>query len=41
MGRGGSEGRVPSSMNFAVERKILNPYFFSFFFDVSSKGHSA
>jgi hypothetical protein len=41
MGRGGSEGRVPSLMTAAVEREVSNSYFFSFFFDVSSMGHSA
>ena len=41
MGRGGDEGRVPSLMTAAVEREVSNSYFFSFFFDVSSMGHSA
>jgi hypothetical protein len=40
MGRGGGEGRVPSLMTAAVEREVSNSYFFSFFFDVSSMGHS-
>jgi hypothetical protein len=40
MGRGGGEGRVPSLMTAAVEREVLNFHFFSFFFDVSSMGHS-
>jgi hypothetical protein len=41
MGRDGGEGRVPSLMTAAVEREVHNPYFFSFFFDVSSMGYSA
>jgi hypothetical protein len=41
MGRGGGESRVPSLMTAAVEREVSDSYFFSFFFDVSSKGHSA
>jgi hypothetical protein len=41
MGRGGGEGRVPSLMTAAVEREVSKSYFFSFFFDVSSMGHSA
>jgi hypothetical protein len=40
MGRGGGEGRVPSLMAAAVEREVFDSYFFSFFFDVSSMGHS-
>ena len=40
MGRGGGEGRFPSLMTAAVEREVSNSYFFSFFFDVSSMGHS-
>jgi hypothetical protein len=39
MGRGG-EGRVPNLMTVAVEREVSNYYFFSFFFGVSSMGHS-
>jgi hypothetical protein len=38
MRRGGGEGRFPSLMTVAVERKLSNSYFFSFFFDVSSMG---
>jgi hypothetical protein len=41
MGRGGGEGRVPSLMAAVVEREVRKSYFFSFFFDVSSMGHSA
>jgi hypothetical protein len=41
MGRGESEGRVPSLMTVAVEREVSDSYFFSFFFDVSPIGHSA
>jgi hypothetical protein len=33
--------RVPSLMTAAVEREVYNSYFFYFFFDVSSMGHSA
>jgi hypothetical protein len=40
MGSGGGEGRVPSLMTESVEKKNPNSYFFSFFFDVSSMGHS-
>ena len=41
MGRGGGKGHVPSLMTAAVEREVPNSYFFYFFFDVSSMGHSA
>jgi hypothetical protein len=41
MGRGGGESRVLSLMTAAVEREDYNFYFFSFFFDVPSMGHSA
>jgi hypothetical protein len=41
MGRGEGEGRVTSFMTAAVKREVSNSYFFSFFFDVSSMGHSA
>ena len=41
MGRGGGEGRVPSLMTSAVEREVSDFYFFSFFFDLPSMGHSA
>jgi hypothetical protein len=41
MGRGGGEGSVPSFMTAAVEREVSDSYLFSFFFDVSSMGHSA
>jgi hypothetical protein len=41
MGHGGGEGRVPSLMTAAIEREISDAYFFSFFFGVSSMGHSA
>jgi hypothetical protein len=41
MGLGGGEGRVPSLMTAAVEREVYDSYLFSFFFDVSSMGHSA
>ena len=40
-GRGEGEGRVPTLITAAVEREVSNYYFFSFFFDVSSMGHSA
>ena len=39
-GRGKGEGRVPSLMAAAVEREVSDSYFFSFFFDVPSMGHS-
>jgi hypothetical protein len=38
MGRGGSEGRVPSLVTAAVDIKFSDSYFLSFFFDVSSMG---
>jgi hypothetical protein len=38
MGRGGSEGRVPSLVTAAVDIKFSESYFLSFFFDVSSMG---
>jgi hypothetical protein len=41
MGRGGGEDRVPSFMAAAVKREVPCSYFFSFFFDVFSMGHSA
>jgi hypothetical protein len=41
MGRGGGEGCVPSLMTAAVDREVSSYYFFSFFFDVPSMGHSA
>jgi hypothetical protein len=41
MGRGGGEGRIPSLLSAAVERKVSNSHLFSFFFDVPSMGHSA
>jgi hypothetical protein len=41
MGRGGGEGRVPTLMASAVEKEVSSFCFFSFFFDVSSMGHSA
>jgi hypothetical protein len=41
MGRSGGEGRIPSFMTAAVEREVPNSYFFSFFYDVPSMGHSA
>jgi hypothetical protein len=41
MKRGGGEGRIPILMTVAVEREVSNFHFSSYFFDVSSMGHSA
>ena len=40
-GVAGVKAAVPSLMTAAVEREVSDSYFFSFFFDVSSMGHSA
>jgi|AntAceMinimDraft_5_1070358.scaffolds.fasta_scaffold40094_1 hypothetical protein len=41
LGRGGGEGRAPSSMTAAVERELSESCFFSFDFDVLFMGHLA